>query len=269
MDAPALNALAGLLLLNCLFSAEASGQLPAMSRRKVHLYLLAGQSNMAGRGAAADADRQPHPRVWVLDRDGRWAPATEPLHFDKPEVVGVGPGLAFGRRMAEEDSSVLIGLIPAAVGGSGIDSWQPGGYHGPTKRHPYDDAVRRTKAAQKAGTLRGVLWHQGESDSQPELAATYADKLRRLVRRFRRELGVRRVPVVVGTLGDFYVARTPSAATVNEALRNAANRERRVACVEATGLTDTGDQTHFDAPSARELGRRYANAMRQLRSPTR
>lgn len=240
----------------------AQSTLPAgLSPANFHLYLLAGQSNMAGRGTVEAVDKTPHTRVWMLTRDNQWVPATEPLHFDKPDVVGVGPGLAFGKLMAAQDTTVFIGLIPTAAGGSAIDAWQPGGYHEQTKSHPYDEAIRRAKLAQESGTLHGILWHQGESDSKPELVATYEQKLTQLIGRFRSELKSPGVPVVLGTLGDFYAAKTPSAAQINTILRNLPKHENRVACVDASGLTDKGDQTHFDAASARELGRRYAEAM--------
>lgn len=239
---------------------------PGVSAAKFHLYLLAGQSNMAGRGTVEAIDATPHPRVWMLNRDNQWVPAIEPLHFDKPGVVGVGPGLAFGKLMAAEDTTVFIGLIPTAVGGSAIDSWQPEGYHEQTKSYPYNDAIRRGQLAQKTGTIRGVLWHQGESDSKPELMTTYEPKLVQLVERFRREFNAPTLPVVVGTLGDFYVAKNPSAATINTVLYNLPKRVLRIVCVAASGLTDKGDQTHFDAASARELGRRYAEAMQKLQA---
>lgn len=244
---------------------RAQSALPAgVSPANFHLYVLAGQSNMAGRGTVETVDRTAHPRVWVLNRDNQWVPATEPLHFDKPDVVGVGPGLAFGKLMAAQDTTVFIGLIPTAAGGSAIEAWQPGGYHDQTKSHPYDEAIKRAQLAQKTGTLHGILWHQGESDSKPELAATYEQKLTQLIKRFRQELTSPAVPVVVGTLGDFFVSKTPSAAQINNILRTQPKRDPRVACVDASGLTDKGDQTHFDAASARELGRRYAKAMQTL-----
>ncbi len=247
-------------------SARAQSVLPAgLSRDKFHLYVLAGQSNMAGRGVPEVVDKTPHPRVWMLNSANQWVPATDPMHFDKPYVVGVGPGLTFGKLMAEQtDTTVFIGLIPTAVGGSAIDAWQPGGYHEQTKNYPYDEALKRVQQAQTAGTLYGILWHQGESDSKPELVDGYEQKLTGLIRRFRRALKAPNLPVVVGTVGDFYVAKTPPAIRINTILRQLPNHEPHTACVEATGLTDKGDSTHFDTTSARELGRRYAAAMQKL-----
>src|SRR4051794_10431428 len=76
----------------------------------LQLFLLIGQSNMAGRGKVEPQDRVPHPRVWVLDKDDQWAPAIDPLHFDKPKVAGVGLGSRFGRTLADADPSIHVGL---------------------------------------------------------------------------------------------------------------------------------------------------------------
>jgi Carbohydrate esterase, sialic acid-specific acetylesterase len=235
-----------------------------VSPANFHLYVLAGQSNMAGRGKVDTLDKTTHPRVWMLNKANQWVPATEPMHFDKPAVVGVGPGLAFGKLMAEQNPNSFIGLIPTAVGGSAIDAWTPGGYHEQTKNYPYDEAIKRVQLAQRAGTLHGILWHQGESDSKPELAAGYEAKLTELIGRFRQVFGSPDAPVVVGTLGDFYLLKNPAATQINAILSNLPKHVSRVGCADASGLTDGGDATHFNAESARELGRRYANAMEAL-----
>lgn len=252
-----------LCVLLCLFVVGATAQNPDFKGKKVHLYLLVGQSNMAGRGISEAADKVTHPRIWMFSKDNQWVPAVAPLHFDKPEA-GVGPGLEFAKVVAEADTNIIIGLIPAAAGGSSIDKWQPGGYHDQTKSYPYDDAIRRAKAALVAGKLKGILWHQGESDSKAELVGSYTEKLKVLIKRFRKELSAKKVPFVVGTLGDFYVLKVPEAQNINQQLRNLPKEVKKTACVEATGLTDKGDKTHFDTPSARELGRRYAEAMKKF-----
>ncbi|WP_247236448.1 sialate O-acetylesterase [Telluribacter sp. SYSU D00476] len=236
----------------------------AQKPRKLDLYLLVGQSNMAGRGAVETEDRTPHPRIWMLNKQEEWVPATEPMHFDKPTVVGVGPGFAFGRKIAEAFPRRNIGLIPCAAGGSAIDSWVQGGYHDQTKTYPYDETLVRARAALKNGRLKGIIWHQGESDSSPEKAEEYAAKLADLIQLLRQELNAPDVPVVVGTLGDFYVAKSPAAAVVNRALEALPQQVDNTACVSSGGLIHKGDNTHFDSPSARELGRRYAEAMLKL-----
>ena len=226
---------------------------------KLQLFLLIGQSNMAGRGNPEAEDQQTNPRIWMLTKDLNWVAAKNPMHFDKPALVGVGPGLAFAEQLADRYPRMNIGLIPCAVGGSGIDVWKPGAYYEPTTSHPYDDMLLRAKKALGQGQLAGILWHQGESDSSPDKAGMYEEKLTELVQRLRKDLNAPNVPFVVGTLGDFVVNRNPDANTVNEALQRSVSHIPNTYCVLSSGLTDKGDSTHFDAASARTLGRRYAD----------
>lgn len=230
---------------------------------RLKLFLLIGQSNMAGRGVPEAEDQQAHPRVWMLTKELSWVPARDPMHFDKPAVIGVGPGFAFARKLADTYPNMAIGLVPCAVGGSGIDVWKPGAYYEPTKSYPYDDALRRAKKALEHGELAGFIWHQGESDSTPEKAIAYEEKLTELVKRFRKELNAPNVPFVVGTLGDFVVNRDPEAKIVNAALQQATKTIPNSYCVLSSGLTDKGDSTHFDTRSARILGQRYADVFIQ------
>lgn len=252
-----------LVLAAALWSLTAATAAPAAlpSRETFHLFLLVGQSNMAGRGAVTPADRIPHPRVLMLDQAGAWVPAVDPMHFDKPGIAGVGLGRTFAIRMAEANPGVTIGLIPCAVGGSPIDAWKPGAYYEPTKSHPWDDALRRARIALGAGTLQGILWHQGESDSTAALAPAYEAKLHALIDRLRTELDARDVPFVVGQLGKF--AGNPwneFRLQVDAAHRDLPGKVSRTAFVSSEGLKDKGDKIHFDADSYRELGRRYAEA---------
>jgi hypothetical protein len=228
-----------------------------------HLYLLIGQSNMAGRGEVGPEDTEIHPRVYALDRSNQWVPASDPIHFDKP-IAAVGPGLCFGKVMADLDPTTCVGLIPCAVGGSPISTWQPGGYWEQTNSKPYDDALERTHIAQQSGVLKGMLWHQGESDSNENDATLYLNRLEALIARLRTELDAPDGPFVAATLGDFVVSRNGWAQAVNEALLKLPQRVNRTACVEAAGLEHNGDNLHFDSASAHELGRRYAKAMIQI-----
>lgn len=240
-----------------------SAKLPP--KENFHLFLLVGQSNMAGRGKVTPADREPHPRVLMLNREGEWVPATDPLHFDKPTMVGVGLGRTFGLEIAAATPGVTIGLIPCAVGGSPIDMWQPGAFYNATQSHPWDDAIRRARLALQSGTLKGILWHQGESDSSAPLAPGYEAKLHDLVARFRRELAAPDVPFLAGQLGVF--AENPwneHKQRVDRAHRELPGKVKRTAFVSAEGLNHKGDKVHFDADSYRELGRRYAAAYLKL-----
>jgi hypothetical protein len=256
-----------LSFLACWFTGAAAfaqtASLPP--KEKFHLFLLVGQSNMAGRGVVAPEDKIPDARVLMLNQAGQWVPAVDPLHFDKPTAVGVGIGRSFAKAIADANPGVTIGLIPCAVGGSPIDAWRPGEFYQPTKSHPWDDAIKRAKLALQAGTLKGILWHQGESDSSRELAPKYEDKLHDLVTRFRTELHAPDVPFICGQLGQF--ADSPwneFKQQVDRAHRDLPAKIPHTAFVSSEGLTHKGDKVHFNSTSYREFGRRYAEAYLKL-----
>lgn len=227
----------------------------------LHIYLLMGQSNMAGRGPITETLKDAgNDRVVMLNAKGEWVPARHPLHFDKPTVVGVGPGLSFGVAMAEANPTVRIGLVPCAVGGTSITRWQPGAYDEPTGTHPYDDAVKRIENAMRCGVVKGVLWHQGESDSNPADAFFYLRKLSELMGRVRTLTAQPDLPVVAGELGQFKEVYK----NINTQLQKLPTEVPHTALATSEGLTHKGDKTHFDGASADEYGRRYAAQMLYL-----
>jgi hypothetical protein len=233
-------------------------------KEKFHLYLLIGQSNMAGRGKIEEQDKASHPRVLKLTKENTWAPGIDPLHFDKPQIAGVGLGSSFGRAMADADPDVTIGLIPCAVGGTPLSRWQKDG-------DLYKQAIERAKAAMKDGTLKGILWHQGENDAgREETAKTYAERLSQMIADLREELGVKDCPFAAGKLGEFLAREKDGKPNywplVNEQLELVAKSVPHVAVVASVDLKEKGDGVHFDSTSLRELGKRYAKAMRELQS---
>ena len=225
-------------------------------RKDMQLFLLIGQSNMAGRGVIEPEDKQPIPGVFALNKEMAWTPAIDPLHFDKPDIAGVGIGRSFAKTLLAADPGAAIGLIPAAFGGTSLDEWKPDG-------KLYTDAVRRAREAMKSGSLRGILWHQGENDSaKEETARSYRERFAAMIARLRSDLGAGDVPVVVGELGEFHAGGFDT--IVDEQLALAPLKVPRCAFVSSSGLTDKGDKTHFDTRSLREFGRRYALAFMSL-----
>lgn len=219
------------------------------------LYLLVGQSNMAGRGEIEEIDRTPHPRVYALGPEDTWELAVEPLHFDIKNR-GTGPGLALGKELAERKPEATIGLIPSAVGGTIIDYWAP--------KHPrglYEEAIRRTRIAMKDGELRAIIWQQGESDSTVARAPLYKDKLIALMKQFREDLERPDLPIVLGGLGDFL--RKPHL-QVNEGIEQAAEELTNALFVPASKKGHIGDNLHFNSAAQRENGFNQAKAVLQL-----
>lgn len=244
-----------LIMTGCLTSLSKS---QVRQEDPMDLYILAGQSNMAGRGPVTDElKNEGNDRVLMFTQDGKWVQARHPLHFDKPKVTGAGPGLAFGIAMAEANPKVRIGLIPCAVGGTPIEHWIPGAYDEATKTHPYDDAVARINAAMPNGTVKGIIWHQGESDSSPERSAGYLEKLTVLINRLRGITGNKNLPFIAGELGRY----RPDYNNINKQLALLPEKVLYTGLATSEGLVHKGDTTHFDGKSADELGRRYAMQM--------
>lgn len=237
------------------------------------LYLLIGQSNMAGRGLLPTGDDViSSERVYKFTADEEWAVAEEPIHFDTA-AAGAGPGLAFARKMIDADPSqtVTAGLIPCAVGGSALSRWMP------DADDLYPIAVARAKAAlATGGRLRAILWHQGEGDSwSREAAESYSSRLQTMVTRLRADLNAQDVPFIAGKVSLDYATRissqggTPYVTTVNAQLEDAVPRLSPSGLVSVDGLQTGADtqgleNTHFVTKSAHELGERYAAKLQEV-----
>ena len=256
------------LLLAGLAGAEDQAQpaAPALPpRERFHLYLLIGQSNMAGRGQLDEETAISSARVLKFTPENTWAPGTEPIHPAKRSGKGAGLAASFARSMADADPQVTIGLIPCAVGGTPLARWMKGG-------DLYTQAVARTRTALADGTLRGILWHQGERDAfEEETARSYGDRLAGMVADLRADLGAGEVPLVVGQLGEFlpnptHPGKYAFSKLVNEQLTALPGRVPSAAVAESAGLTARGDDLHFDTPSLRTFGVRYAAAMQRLQN---
>ena len=255
---------AAMVLLGLVFGAKAADNLQNRvvkipPRWDFHIYILMGQSNMSGRGEIKPEDKVGNPRILMLDKDDKWQIAVEPLHFDMPKAA-VGPGMSFAREMLKDEKpGVSIGLVPCAVGGSPLKKWEKGG-------SLYIQALDRIEKARKKGTLKGVLWHQGETDAASlQLAKSYQRRLAKMIGDFRDALGQKELIFVVGTLADYFIGDKTFVYTelVNHALVKVAEDVNDVGCVYSSGLTDN-DGVHFDRSSQIELGRRYARQMRKM-----
>ncbi len=230
----------------------ASAEEPAPAPKEMKLFLLIGQSNMAGRGKVEPQDKVENPHIFMLNKELKWVPATDPLHFDKPGMAGVGPGSEFAREILKADPNAAIGLIPCAFGGTSLDQWKAGG-------KLYTAAVERTKEAMKQGKLAGILWHQGESDSNdPKNVVTYSDRLSVMIGQLRTDLQADKVSVVLGELIHGFKTND----SINVALAAAAKKIPLCALASSDGLGKK--ELHFDAADARAFGKRYATEYLKL-----
>jgi len=252
--------LAAVAALAFLATPARSAEVALPAKSNFEIFILAGQSNMAGRGKLDEESRQPKPRIFALNKDGQWQPAVDPLHWDKP-AAGTGIGRPFAEIIAARFPSDSIGLVPTACGGSPISTWSPGQSWKQTNSNPWDDAIARAKRAMQDGTVKAILWHQGESDATEKDAPLYAQRLEDLITRFRTELGVPDLPFIIGQIGRFPAKPWDAhREAVDAAQRAVAKKMKNVRFVPAEGFTSIGDSLHFDTPSLRVFGKGYADA---------
>lgn len=250
------------IFLASVFTTIALTVYSSQDAKDLDLYLLIGQSNMAGRGKLTAENRISSGRIYKLDAQGQWQQADEPIHFDK-KVAGVGLAASFARMVADRDKDVKIGLIPCAVGGTRIDRWIEGG-------DLWSNAVSRTKVALKSGKLKAILFHQGETDAASEKnTLAWAGRFESMVKSLRREFGD--VPFIAGELGRYLEhyrdkrGKTINWEQINSALHGFNGKIDRFRVVSSKDLTANADNLHFNAQSLREFGRRYAQALFDLR----
>lgn len=253
---------------------------PDSLRGQLKLFVLAGQSNMSGRGRVRDADRQSVPGVWTFANDYRWTAAQAPVDDPTGQVdsvsldpwVGLGPGLSFARTLRNRHPDIGIGLIPCAMGGSAIDEWMP---HR-SERSLYGSCLKRIRAATPLGDVAGILFMQGETDAlaaDRRAKATssphqWRSKFSAIVQSWREDLGHPDLPVVFGQIGSHRAApgRFPHWETVQS--------QQQSVSLPATAMVQTGDlrlrdAVHFTREGAIVLGKRMAEAWLDLLSSSR
>ena len=234
-------------------------------KEKLHIYLLIGQSNMAGRGVMTDNDRKPVAGILSLNKHYHWQQARHPLHQDRPKIPGVGMGISFAKEMQKQNPGVTIGVIPCAVGGTPLSRWGKEG-------DLYKAALTRAKIALKNGELKGIIWHQGESDSgDKKRASSYAARLKKAIKSWRADLNAPDVPFIVGEIGHFWVEKEPETklrSLINQQLNSIPTLVPNTACISAKDLKAKPDGIHFNRAALIEFGKRYAKKMIELQKKT-
>lgn len=224
------------------------------------IFIMAGQSNMAGRGFVEPKDTIPSSRVYTLDKENNWIMAKEPLHFYEPSLTGLDCGLSFGKELSFRlNDSIFIGLIPCAVGGSSVEQWLGDSLFRGVKL--LTNFTERTEFASKYGTIKGILWHQGENNANKEQFKNYKDNLESLFKKFRIIAQNDSLPIFAGELGSFLSKQEFSSYpdSINNALNLIAIKDKNVHVIQTNDLKHKGDSLHFDSESQRLLGKRIAN----------
>ncbi|XP_022865938.1 probable carbohydrate esterase At4g34215 [Olea europaea var. sylvestris] len=230
------------------------------------IFILAGQSNMAGRGGVKNRnwdhiippECSSKPTILRLTATLMWEEAHEPLHedMDPNKTCGVGPGLAFANSLLGRNPSIgVIGLVPCAFGGSSIEQWKRGS-------KLYNRLIKRAEAALlDGGQIRALLWYQGENDTiNKSDAELYKMRSEEFFIDIRTDLASPTLPIVQVALAS---ALGPYIDIVRKAqlgidLPN-------VTCVDAKGLELMEDGVHLKTSAQVCLGKMLADAFLCLR----
>jgi hypothetical protein len=182
-----------------------------------------------------------------------------------PDGIGLGLAMPFALEVLKALPEIRIGFIPAARGGSSLDEWMPGKAHFERAVALYERAKQQNPEIQ----LVGILWHQGEADAgSSETAQTYGERFMQMVTGFRERLQAPEAPVIAGeTCRVPAEAETPYSKwrpMVTSQTQGAVNRLANAVFVTSDGLAGDDGYTHFDTPSIREFGLRYAKAYLEM-----
>ena len=266
-------------LLAMAFSADIKGQDP-----NFYVFLCFGQSNMEGA-----ARPEPQDLEGISDRFqmmaavddasrgrkmGEWYKALPPLCRER---TGLTPIDYFGRTLTENlPSNIRVGVINVAIGGCHIETFMPdsiGNYVKSRAPHwmkgmleaynnnPYERLLWLARKAQKDGVIKGVLLHQGESNTGDP---TWADKVKNVYDRLLGDLQLKpeEVPLLAGEV--VRAGGRGLCAAMNTQIDALPQTIHTAHVISSEGCTNAADNLHFDAAGYREMGRRYGNRMLAL-----
>ena len=237
---------------------EKPKSLPA--KGNFYIFLMAGQSNMAGRGIIEAEDTLSNPLVLTLNKNNEWVYAKEPLHYYEPGRTGLDCGLSFGKEISKKlGNQITIGLVPCAIGGSSIEQWLGDStYRGVTL---YSNFLQKAKAASQYGIIKGMLWHQGESNTGTKNHVDYKNKLKSFFSKVRTDLQQRDMPIYLGLLGLYLTNSSfPYRDEINKDIKELSQTDNKIYLVKTSDFTHLKDTIHFDSRSQRMMGKRFAKA---------
>lgn len=247
------------------------------------IYLCLGQSNMEGNARFEAQDTVGiDKRFQVLQAvdcpdlnrvKGQWYKAVPPLVRCN---TGLTPADYFGRTMiANLPEKVRVGVINVAVGGCKIelfdrDSCQtyiagaPGWMKNMVKEYdndPYARLVEMARKAQKDGVIKGILLHQGESNTNDK---EWPQKVKKVYDRLLNDLNLEpnSVPLLAGEVLN--KDQQGACASMNDIIATLPQTIPSAHVIPSEGCEGVADHLHFSAKGYRELGKRYALKMLSL-----
>ena len=246
---------------------------------KFSIFLCFGQSNMEGGATMEEMDRVGNKRFQVMAdfdnpsrvwKKGSWYEAVPPL---TRRIRGLTLVDYFGKTMvANLPEDYRIGVIKVAVPGAKIELFDKDKYQeylstaeewkkNMAKEYggsPYDYLVDLAKIAQKDGVIKGILLHQGESNTNDQ---EWPNKVKKIYGDMMQDLNLN--PAEVTFLAGEVVNADQKGATasVNEIIKRLPETLPNSHVISSAGIPCNPDRLHFTSPGLRELGRRYAVKM--------
>jgi hypothetical protein len=247
------------------------------------VFLCFGQSNMEGFPGLQPQDKtNVNERFQVLAavdfpglgrKKGNWYPAVPPL--SRPSA-GLGPADYFGRTLISNlPPSIRVGVVNVSVGGCKIELFEKDTYQAYAATapkwmtntiriysgNPYQHLVDMAKLAQKDGVIKGILLHQGESNTNDR---KWPDKVKGIYENLLKDLNLKasEVPLIAGQLLD--AEQNGACASMNKIIDALPTTIPTAHVVSSQGCTGFPDRLHFTPAGYRELGRRYAEVMLPL-----
>ena len=243
-----------------------------------HIYLAFGQSNMEGQGTIESQDKTVDPRFQMLSaidnfkgrKLGTWNDAIPPLANNHG---GLGPTDYFGRTLVEKlDPQIKVGVVVVAIAGcsivafdSPIDqsylSTQAGWFKEIVNDYggnPYQRLVDMALKAKEDGVIKGIIFHQGETD---EGDSDWPNKVKKVYDRLVRDIGLdENIPFFAGE-----VPYQGSSKGTNNNIRKLPQQSKNFYLVSAEGLNDLDMmRIHFSSQGYRDFGKRYAEKVIEI-----
>jgi hypothetical protein len=232
--------------------------MPEKNKESIWVFIMAGQSNMAGRGLVGPKDTIPNKRILSINQKGELIIAKEPLHWYEPERTGLDCGYSFATTLVKNISgNISVLLIPTAVGGSSISQWLADSLYRNVKL--FSNFKEKTEIAKQFGVIKGILWHQGESDANEKDIPLYKERLGLLFSKFRATVGNNELPILLGELGSFS-DNPANFDLINKQIHGYAAEDKNSRVILTKDLKDKGDHLHFDSKGQRTMGKRFAKA---------
>jgi len=225
---------------------------------ELDLFLCIGQSNMAGRGYmdVQLGDENLLENAYLFTPNNRFENAGNPMNKysnirRELSMQQVSPAWGFAKYMNDFHPEIKTAYIVNARGGSAIEEWLKG-------EELYVSTVERTKNAMKWGNLKGIIWHQGESNSASSKVTAYPEQLKSLAQNLRDELNVPNVYFIAGEL----IHTWNNSYTFNTMIRTISSFIDHADWVSAENLKPRAEgDVHFDREGNITLGERYAIKM--------